>query len=172
MIVIRATQRLLKNSGIMPAAEPPETTSVLGDWFATAMVLPGRRPVVLYVSSATLLAVLVPGRAIHTALPAFRTRLRALLTRLGLSGEWVDRVIEEAAEHVIARTDSRRMLGIMNDIVASMPYYGDESLDELELRLGDTPYSAPENPGYLFPRTATANLAGQPYLAKNFRPSA
>jgi hypothetical protein len=172
MIVIRATQRLLKNSGIVPDAEPPETTAALGDWFAISMVLPGRRPVVLYVSSATLLAVLVPGRAIHTTVPGFRDRLGALLSRLGLSGEWADRVIGEAAEHVIARTDSRRMLGIMNDIVASMPYYADQSLEELELRLADTPYSAPESPGYLFPRTAMANLAGQPHLAKNFRPPA
>jgi hypothetical protein len=131
------------------------------------MVLPGRRPVVLYVSSATLLAVLVPGRAIHTTAQGFRSRLPALLDRLGLSGEWVDRVIGEAAEHVIAPTNSRRMLGIMNDIVASMPYYAEETLDELELRLADTPYSAPESPGYLFPRTALANLAGQPHVAKH-----
>jgi hypothetical protein len=172
MIVIRATQRLLKNSGIKPAAEAPETTAALGDWFSTSMVLPGRRPVVLYVSSATLLAVLVPGRAIHTTLPGFRNRLPALLDRLGLPGEWIDHVIGEAAEHVIARTNSRRMLGIMNDIVATVPYHPDESLDELELRLADTPYSAPESPGYIFPRTALANLAGQSHVAKSFRPPA
>jgi hypothetical protein len=171
MIVIRATQRLLKNSGIKPV-EAPETTAALGDWFATSMVLPGHRPVVLYVSNATLLAVLVPGRAIHTTVPGFRNRLPALLNRLGLSGEWIDHVIGGAAEHVIARTNSRRMLGIMNDIVASMPYYAEETLDELELRLADTPYSAPESPGYIFPHTALANLAGQPRVAKNFRPPA
>lgn len=172
MIVIRATQRLLKNSGIKPAAEAPETTAALGDWFATSMVLPGRRPVVLYVSSGTLLAVLVPGRVIHTTIPGFRNRLPALLDQLGLPGEWIDRVMGEAAEHVIARTNSRRMLGIMNDIVASMPFYAEETLDELELRLADTPYSAPERPGYIFPRTALANLAGQPHLARSFRPPA
>ena len=166
MIVIRATQRLLKNSGTKPA-EPPETTAVLGDWFATSTVLPGRRPVVLYVSSATLIAVLIPGRAIHTTLPGFRGRLSALLHRLGSPREWADRVVAETAEHAVARTNSRRMLGIMNRVVASMPYYPDETLDALEMRLADTPYSAPVSPGYLFPTTAIANLAGQPELAEN-----
>ena len=169
MIIVRGTQRLLRNSGIKPVDQPPETSAVLGDWFATSMVLTGRRPVVLYVSSRTLLAVLVPGRAIHTTIPGFRSRLLALLNRLGFFGEWVDGVVAETAEHIVAKTNSRRMLGIMNDIVASMPYHSHETLEELEMRLADTPYSQPEQPRYLFPRAATATLAGQPHLANPHR---
>ncbi|HEU4456483.1 MAG TPA: hypothetical protein VFR81_25675 [Longimicrobium sp.] len=61
------------------------------------------------------------------------------------------------------------MLGIMNDIVASMPYHSHETLEELEMRLADTPYSQPKQPLYLFPRAATAILADQPHLANPHR---
>jgi len=114
----------------------------------------GPTPVVLAVNDVSLLAVILPGRNFGNLLAAFKDRLMRRLIRLGVSA---DRMAHEtaAAQCIrVDRTDSRSVLGSMNDFVFQLRWRFDEGrglqdADHLEDELGEVPmsvlkYSNPE----------------------------
>ncbi|HEX8694129.1 MAG TPA: hypothetical protein VF746_17035 [Longimicrobium sp.] len=164
MIVLRCTQRVLKQSRIAPLPEPPEPTGVLGEWYVNAVSLPfPGRSLVLYVSSRTLLTVVAPGRTLGPTLPVFRERLPALLVRLRLPADWIEAEMRHFSEVSYAATRSRSVLGSMNNIhdllwfhAAEAPSFERLDLDAMELELAGTPFGAMQ---YNFPDKAVAALA-------------
>src|SRR5256885_2856364 len=90
MIVVRATQRLLKSSRVTPEIDPPPADAPLAEWFANVVSLPfPGRMVVMYTSANTLLTLVAPGRVLRTTVPVFVRRLPALLQRLNLPEPWI-----------------------------------------------------------------------------------
>jgi hypothetical protein len=125
MYALRCTQRLLRKLGSRgsPDDETPSTTA-LGDWFIREYNL-GHHRLLLCTSSASLLTVIIPARN----LPDVATRLAAavheLLFALGASLDQINREIGEMRSARIARTNSRSVLGSMND----MAYLADGYLE-------------------------------------------
>jgi hypothetical protein len=148
MIVIRCTQRLLKSSPIAAATDPPPSASPLGEWYANAIPLPfPGRWLTLYVHAGTLLAVVAPGRSLGGTLQAFRLRLPSLLVRLNVPEPWIQARRAELADVVVARTASRRILGVMTDMRRLLLFDAEDAgsfaamdLDRMEDFLAETPF--------------------------------
>jgi hypothetical protein len=93
MIVLRCTRKLLHRLRVEPVEAAPESSTLLGDWYANVLFV-NRRPVVLAVSSRTLLPVLVPARD-PASLPArLAAAVEEILRALGVQDA---RVEEELA---------------------------------------------------------------------------
>ena len=149
MILLRATQRLLKHRGISVVTEPPPPTAALGEWHVNAVPLPfPGRWLVLYTSTNTLLTVVAPGKGLRTTVPIFRERLPALLRRLRLPDRWVQAQADALEEICVARTNNRRVLGSMNDLAYQIRLAAEAErsfqqldLDRLEMYLAEVPLS-------------------------------
>jgi hypothetical protein len=164
MLVLRCTQRLLKGSGFAVEADPPAADVPLGEWYARAIPLPFRgRSVVIYTNTTTFLTVVTLGRALRTTIPSFQERLPALLHRLLLPREWVERHRGGAAEVRIARSVDRRVIGSMTNLANAIWWDADEAvswdewdLERLEWRLSEEIMSTT---GYHYPRQLAMALA-------------
>jgi hypothetical protein len=63
MLVLRCTQKLLKRIG-EPVADPPQSTTILGDWFAEPLAI-GHQRMVLLASEHSRLPILMPARDVR-----------------------------------------------------------------------------------------------------------
>jgi hypothetical protein len=143
VFIVRGTKKFRDRvDGPLPA-QGESQSNVLGDWFATALFW--RPQVALFVSEATLLPVLLPLAPAATVVRRFPEALRALVDSLGF-GSWFDEFeAPEMAEFRIDRTNSRSVLGSMNDFAFQCDVYrhGPNSADLLTLsrQLAHTPCS-------------------------------
>jgi hypothetical protein len=150
MIVVRCTQKLLKNSAFPVTPDPPAPTAPLGEWYANAIPLHFRgKWVVMYTSSECLLTIVVPGRALSTTLSTFQSRAPALLRRLQLPFAGIALQERNMVGVAFARTASRSILGSMNDLanhiqVTAEAYssFDQMDLDQLEVELSEVPLGA------------------------------
>jgi hypothetical protein len=85
---------------------------------------------------------------LRTTVPVFQQRLPALLRRLEIPEEWIAEHASDPGEVRVARTDSHRILGSMNDLANGIWYGADEApsfdrldLGALERELATTPLS-------------------------------
>jgi hypothetical protein len=117
VFVVRGTKKF-RDRVDGPSLELSESGSnVLGDWFATALLW--RPQVALFVSEVTLLPVLTPLAPAATVVRRFPEALRALVDSFGF-GSWFDQFeAPEMAQFRIDRTNSRSVLGSMNDLPPS-----------------------------------------------------
>ena len=78
---------------------------------------------VLYVHEPSLLAVLTQGKSIKTTLPQFYERLPLLLQRNGFNPDFTMREMRLVQEgYVVSKTDSRSMLGFMNEMTLNLEW--------------------------------------------------
>lgn len=145
MVTIRSTRKL--HALLPPTASSSASDTALGDWYVNRLVI-DRRPLLLLLSSTSLLPILVPARDVR-ALPTRLTEIVAKrLARLGVRASLIQ--AEQSAMHpvVIGPTIDRSVLGIMVDFAKGAPYYlevgnwDDSSLDMVEDRLAETPCHA------------------------------
>jgi hypothetical protein len=143
MVVLRATQKVLR-------ALPPKTTdavpsdTALGDWYVNRFVV-DRKPLLLLVSSQSLLALVTPARDVR-ALP---DRLAGLvgdrLRRLGVGAALCDAEIAAMQPVHVGATKDRSVLGSAVEFAKAIPYYlpiggwDEGTLPFLETRLAETP---------------------------------
>lgn len=146
MLVLRCTERLLRKrpGPIGPACDP--LRSMFGDWHAN-LVRMGPTPIVVALNDVSLLSVVLPGNNLGRLLTSFRDRVMRHYVRLGMPPDLV--ASEEAAMRCIQvdRTNSRSVLGSMNDFVFQLRWRFSEGLsledaDRLEDDLAQTPMSA------------------------------
>jgi hypothetical protein len=115
---------------------------MLGDWYAT--VLPWRpRLVALLVSETTLLPVMMPMAPASTLLQRFPNHLAAVLRRLGVDETVAAVECAGTVDYRVATTQSRSVLGSMNEFTHLANAYRsgqpDPDLLELSLQLSTVP---------------------------------
>jgi hypothetical protein len=167
LIVLRCTRKLLDRVGT-PDPAPPASTSLLGDWYAKPFQI-GPKRLILLMSGVSRLPVVMPGRDVANLGRNFPDALAAVLLALEIPSDMVAAEVEESSEFVVATTDSRSMLGSLNDF-ASMAQHrsiggGEIDVVELAVDLAGTPIIAAN---FGFPRDITRGLFGLEKLRRAF----
>ena len=160
MIVLRCTRKLLDRVGSPPVGNPPASSSLLGDWYAKPFQI-GPKRLILLMSGTSRLPVVMHGRDVANLGRNFPEALGAVLFEIGVPGPMVAAEIEHSREFVYATTDSRSMLGSLNDF-AFMAQHGvrdggEIDAVELSVELSGTPIVAAN---FGFPRDITLGLFG------------
>lgn len=131
-----------------PSAEPAKPSdTALGDWFVTRLVV-DRRPLLLLVSSKSLLAVLVPARNVRALPDELAAVIGGRLRRLAVREELIREEVAAMTPVVIAPTNDRSVTGRVVDCVKDIPYSleisgcDDTTRPFVEARLAETPCHA------------------------------
>jgi len=151
MVYLRATKKVLKFLPLT-SGEPADSDTALGDWYVNRVVI-GKSPLLLMVSSKSLLPIVVPARNVKTLGKRLPQIVGDRLERLE-----VDRAIIEAEINVmdsvqVGSTTSRSVLGTMVDFAKSMPFYiarvglEEPGLQYAEDRLAHTPCRCRQSAG-------------------------
>jgi hypothetical protein len=98
---------------IIPAADLQVPTTVLGGWYAT--VLFWAPQVALFVNQPTRLPLLVPLAPGASVITRTTETAAAVFAALGLSESFIASEVTAMANHQMAKTASRSVLGTMND---------------------------------------------------------
>jgi hypothetical protein len=138
MIVLRCTQTLLRRLHQTPVEEAPTSSTVLGDWYANVLWV-YRKPLVLAVSARTLLPVLVPAREPVSLGPRLAEALGHMLAALGIPAQRVEEEQRHMARIAFARTNSRQILGTLNDFDRMLDPAPGQSLLSAALQLAKAP---------------------------------
>lgn len=159
MLVLRCTQKLLKRIG-KPDADPPQSTTVLGDWFAQPLSV-GRGRYILLASEHSRLPILMPAKDAKNLHRNFPDALAEMLFALGIPTEVDEREVEACDDIVIAATNNRSVLGTLNDYTNMlqwvMPQRPNTTLIDMALWLADTPVRPIDG----FPNDVTRRLMGE-----------
>lgn len=143
MVIIRATQKVRK---YLPATFKDEyiSDSALGDWFVNRTIV-DRKPLLLFVSSKSLLPMVTPARNVSTITERFAELVSERLKRLGLAEDLIRSEIQIMDEVTVAPTNNRSVTGSMVDFAYHLPYYlpegnwTDENFKLAEDRLAEIP---------------------------------
>jgi hypothetical protein len=148
MVIFRPTLGLAVKMRIKTAATNQQSDTRLGDWYAKDVIL-GKRRLVLCVSDLSRLAVVLdaaPYASIPERLPP---AVGALLERIGPPREAIEREVAAMRTISIAKTNSRSVLGSLNEYewmlrcrCESELHAGPADLLMLSLWLSDTVTSA------------------------------
>jgi hypothetical protein len=156
VFTLRCTAKLLKRFEPQPEVVALAPSTRLGDWYAHLLFT---RPaqLVLAVSERTLLPVLVPAREVQALQDRIRHAVCNILQAIGVPEKALGEEERAMATAAFGRTNSRRVVGSMNDFVRLLePHLGHPtSLLDLSLRLADTPCSPLQMES---PRGATLKL--------------
>ena len=157
MVLIRGTQKLLR---WLPPAEPVDepSTTRLGDWYGHLTNL-GRIRVALFISERSRLPVLLPGRDLVKVANHLITELEQVLVKMKIPTELVKRELAAMIDVLFAPTNSRSLLGTINDFTNLLEWEYEQNsranLLDLSLKLGRTPM---RTLGYRNPAEITAEL--------------
>jgi uncharacterized protein DUF6933 len=141
VLIVRATRKLLDRIGAPSLDEGQQSTTLMGQWYATAMFW--KPQVALFVNEPTLLPVLMPLTPAATLLARFPRQLAAVLAAHGTPGAVIDEEQRQMRDRRLAKTANRSVVGIMNEFTfLAEAYRGDTpgpDLLTLALRLAATP---------------------------------
>ncbi|MFN9449461.1 MAG: DUF6933 domain-containing protein [Rubrivivax sp.] len=158
MFAIRCTEKLLERGPLPVAMSLPPSTTILGDWYANILIT---RPqhLVLCVSEKTLLPVVVTAKD-PRALPVRLTQaVEAMLAAIGVPQQLVRAEVREMSESCFAKTESRKLLGSLNDFMFHLrdgcASDTSLSLEERALQLANMPCGAIE---FAFPSEQALSL--------------
>lgn len=146
MVVLRATERVLRR--LPPGRqEVADSEAALGDWYVNRLVV-ARHPLLLLLSSRSLLAVLTPARDIRLLPVQLPALVADRLHRLEIPTALIQAEIVAMDPVLTAPTRDRSVLGILVDFTRSIPYYlarggwDDAGLRRAEDQLARTPCHA------------------------------
>jgi hypothetical protein len=150
MTIIKCTTKLLNELGVKPANAPDQPPS-LCDWHANMLWL-DRKKYVLFTNDQTLYSLLVPWnkspRSTHF-MERFRLGLLKNLMSEGLAEVQVGYLLNEHEQVTITKTNSRSVLGSMNDMaiqIKSIIFVSggltDVNLSEVNRQLNRIPMSS------------------------------
>jgi hypothetical protein len=132
----------MKRLGIRHPGDPPPPENVLGDWYANILYT-RHGHYVLLVSERSLLPILTTARDLDNLVPRFMKQLADVLAALGIRRGLIDRELSRMEPLYFGRTNSRSVLGTMNDFVVNFKYAlsigRDYSPLDWSLRLAITP---------------------------------
>jgi len=163
MVILRPTRKL---QSLLPLSSDAGATSdtALGDWYVNRIVV-DRHPLLILLSSRSLLTVLTPARDVRT-LPA---RLPALisdrLARLGVAEQLIRAERDAMVAVTIAKIEDRSVLGIMVNFAKDIPYcleiggWDETTLPSVEAQLAETPcYATRRFEDVIFPENTAPQL--------------
>jgi len=143
VVLLRATQKILRS--LPQSADDAATSSnALGDWYINRIVV-DRKPLLLAVSSKSLLSLVAPARDLKTLPDRFATLVEVRLRRLDVSDSAVVSEAEATAVVGVGRTVDRSVVGQLVDFAKAIPFYlpingwDESSLPEVEDKLAETP---------------------------------
>jgi hypothetical protein len=151
MLVVRATKRLLQRLGRPTLGDGEQSTTLLGQWYATA--LRWRPQVALLVNEATLLPVLIPLAPAATLLARTPEQIARVLAGHGVPDQIIDAELEHMRQGRVAATANRSVVGVMNEFTFLADAYRRDHPDliDLAVRLAATP-CGPLYSTYVSPR--------------------
>jgi len=163
MVILRPTRKL--GELVLESLEPGAVSNTaLGDWYANRIVV-DRQPLLLLISSVSLLPVLVRARAVKTLPDRLPRIVEGRLLRMGILAEWVTSEVEAMRPVRVARTVDRSVLGSLVDFAKVISYYvpedgwDDHALSSIEARLSKTPCRVGRrSEDVIFPRDKTVEL--------------
>lgn len=136
MVTLRATKKVLKWLPPGSAGDVYPDTA-LGDWYVNRFVV-DRQPLLLLVSSRSLLSILEPARHIRELPDRLPGLVRQRLQRFGAVGPLIER--EVAAMHPVrvGPTRDRSVVGTLVDFARTVPYcLAENGWSEVDLRLAE-----------------------------------
>ena len=160
MLVVRGTKKLRDRVKGAPAGNDDVSTTVLGDWFATALFW--RPQVALLVNARTFIPVfieLAPAAELLDRVPA---AIEAALRAHGVDEAIIAAEVEAMTDVRIAPTNDRSVVGVMNEFAFLGEHHqAGESVDlmQLSLRLAGTPIG-PLHKSTGFPDLELAEVLG------------
>ena len=122
MAVLRATLKLLKSLPDCSAELPDTPINALGDWYANRVVV-HRRPVILLVSSTSLLAILAPAREVKTLPGRLPQLVRERLRRLPVGENIVAAEVEAMGQVLVGKTSDRSLRRRLVEFAGALPDY-------------------------------------------------
>jgi hypothetical protein len=141
VLIVRATKKLLDRIGPPSLDEGEQSTTLMGQWYATAMFW--RPQVALFVSEPTLLPVLMPLAPAATLLARFPQQLAAVLAAHGTPAAVIDEEQRQMRDRRLAKTANRSVIGIMNEFTFLAESYRRDTpapdLPALAMHLATTP---------------------------------
>lgn len=170
MVVLRATQRVLK---LLPESvgSSVASTTALGDWYVNRTVV-DRQPLLLLVSSTSLLSVITPARDVKGLPRRLAGIVEERLRRIGIDENALASEVDATSVVTVAKTIDRSVTGQMVDFAKAIPYYLPESrwseveLKAVEDKLAETPCRAGgPSQGVIFPREMAFGLLERTWSA-------
>ena len=135
VVILRATKKLLDR--LPKTTVEGDSDTALGDWYANRIVI-DRRPLVLLVSSASLLPILTPARDIRNLPMKLPHLVEERLIRLGVPAHLIEREIAVMSAVQVAPTRDRSVVGILVGFARDLTYIlGTESWNESHLAGAD-----------------------------------
>ncbi len=130
MYVVHGTRKFVERVGARARVEVGHPRTVLGDWYAT--VLFWKPQAGLFVNESTLLPVLLPLAPAATVVDRFPAALATVLRRHGISEAFIEAECEAMADHCLAKTKNRSVVGTMSEFAFLGGAYA-ESEDAVDL---------------------------------------
>ena len=146
MVILRPTQKLKVLLATRHAA-PGSSDTALGDWYVNRLVL-DRKPLLILVSSTSLLPLLVPARDVQGLPGRLSPLVGQRLCRLGIDAATIDAELDAMSYVTVAPTADRSVVGTMVDFAFAVPYHLDpgawseKTLSATEDWLAQTPCRA------------------------------
>jgi Domain of unknown function (DUF6933) len=175
MVILRPTRKL---SSLLPATGIGQSISdtALGDWYVNRIVV-DRQPLLLLVSSASLLPMLLPARDVRTLPDRLAGLVEVRLRHLGIEVRAITAEKSAMTPVEIGPTVDRSVLGIMVDFAKSVPYelepgcWNESTLQLVEDRLAETPCHAGRSfDQVIFPKQKAPELLSAKWLANPSMP--
>ncbi|MEO6331169.1 MAG: hypothetical protein ABIV11_01645 [Gemmatimonadaceae bacterium] len=142
-VTLRRTQKLASALAVT-AGDAPLSSTALGDWYANRLVV-DRKPLLLLVSSRSLLPILLPARDLRTLPSRLGHAVAQRLRRFGIDQRLIDAEVAAMTPVHVAKTADRAVVGIMVDFAWTVPYHlpqgawDDTTLPFIEATLAETP---------------------------------
>jgi hypothetical protein len=127
MLILKCTQKVAKELDIkrekLPQIPAETDKTVLGEWFVNSLRF-GHSKILLFANAGTLYSLLVAYQKsdLKNIGRLFRTNLEVNLLAEGFESDKVNRILAEYQDVVLAQTDSRSVLGSMNDLASLYEY--------------------------------------------------
>lgn len=174
MVTLRATQKLLRSLPA-PTADLEVSENALGDWYANRIVV-DRRPLLLLVSSKSLLAILEPARDVKSLPDRLARLVGERLRRLSIAETIIAAEVAATAQVRVGKTVDRSVTGQLVDFAKALPYYlpvdtwDVHTLRMAEDRLEETPCHASRKwAEVVWPRKVAIELLQTMWLAQGTR---
>jgi hypothetical protein len=141
VLIVRATKKLLDRIGPPNLGEGEQSTTLMGQWYATAVFW--KPQVALFVNESTLLPVLMPLAPAATLLARFPQHVAAVLAAHRTPPAVIEEELQQMRDRRRAKTANRSVVGIMNEFTfLAGAYRGEESVPDLlavAMHLATTP---------------------------------